>query len=806
MIPVKKPDVLSYHPQMGGNVLNVEKGWCHYSHEGTKDFLDYILAYNPEKGGISFAVATFRGEKALVSVTFVSETAFRFRMFPRMAVPEKPNTVFDFPAGAEPVIEESELFFTAKTSRLKLSFRKCPWEMTVELDGELLTREQIKDHNVDQKYKSIPVGFTVGDDGTVINAFETMYLYSDESFWGFGEKFNSFNKRWQKVTVWQRDAQSTNSDVSYKGMPHFMSSTGYSVLLNTFTRTHFNMGATSGVSYTMETEDPYLDYYMFCNRDYKGLIRDYTALSGRSSMIPRWAFGFWMSRMSYMSRSELEEIVEQMQRFGMSVDVVHIDAWQPNFEDSFLPSGTAELLSFDEKRFPDPEGMIRWLRERGIRLSLWMFPYVQSIDPEGRLSRQYIAMRDRGFLVKGPDGNPRIFSPGEGDVDAWKVAALDFTNPGLVEYMKSRIKRLMKMGVGVMKTDFSEELPEDSVFFDGSTGLTCHNRYPLLYAKTIYEASKEAKEEMGEKALLWGRSGYAGSQNYPANWAGDSSASKNNLHAILTGGLNMGISGVSFWGFDIGGFYNCDYSGRRVIPEDEEYIRSVQMGLMSPLSRSHGQSTPREPWVYSETAQKAFRKINDLRYRMLPYLYSTGWETVREGIPMMRAMVLEYPEDMTARDLSRQYMLGGSLLIAPVFDQQKHHIYLPEGSWVDFENGERLQGGRWIVYPKNIEVIPMFLRENSMIPMLKTAPKHIDDNNFEHLELVINIVDKMEQTYFDDGVEGHIQATLKGGILDIQLSDVPAEKFRIYAAEEITSITVNGEAKSLCREGTYYLA
>jgi len=212
--------------------------------------------------------------------------------------------VFDFPACAEPVIEEDALFLTARTSRLKLSFRKCPWEMTVELDGEVLTREQIRDHNVDQKYKAVPVGFTVGADGTVINAFETMYLYSDESFWGFGEKFNSFNKRGQKVTVWQRDAQSTNSDISYKGMPYFMSSTGYSILMNTFTRTHFNMGSTSAVSYTMETEDPYLDYYMFCNRDYKGLIRDYTALSGRSAMIPRWAFGFWMSRMSYMSRPE----------------------------------------------------------------------------------------------------------------------------------------------------------------------------------------------------------------------------------------------------------------------------------------------------------------------------------------------------------------------------------------------------------------------------------------------------------------------------------------------------------------------
>ena len=795
MIPVQKPDILSYHPDMSGELLNVEKGWSHYSHEGKKDFLDYILAYQPEADGISFQVRTYRGRTALVKVTFSGETVFRFRMFPLGEEPETVNSVFDFPTAEIVTVREEDLFLTAVTSRLKLSFRKCPWEMTVELDGEVLTLEQIKDHNVDQKYKAIPVGFTVGDDGRVINSFETMYLYCDESFWGFGEKFNSFNKRGQTVTVWQRDAQSTNSDISYKGMPYFMSSTGYSVLMNTFTRTHFNMGATSGVSYTMEAEDPYLDYYMFCNRDYKGLIRDYTALSGRSAMIPRWAFGFWMSRMSYMSRAELEQIVDQMADFGMNVDVIHIDAWQPNFEDSFLPSGIEELLTFDETRFPDPQGMIDGLREKGIHLSLWMFPYVQAIDPMGRLSRQYTAMRDRGWLVKGPDGNPRVFSPGEGDVDAWKVAALDFTNPGLVDYMKGRIKRLMHMGVGVMKTDFSEELPEDSVFFDGSTGLTCHNRYPLLYAKTIYEASREAKREMGEKALLWGRSGYAGSQNYPANWAGDSSASKNNLHAILTGGLNMGISGISFWGFDIGGFYNCDYSGQRVIPEDEEYIRSVQMGLMSPLSRSHGQSTPREPWVYSETAQKAFRKINDLRYRMLPYLYSTGWETTISGIPMMRAMLLEYPEDLSARDLSHQYMLGGSLLVAPVFDQQKHRIYLPEGSWVDFETGKRYTGSRWITYPKNIEVIPMFLRENSCVPMLKKAPRHIADENFADLQLVMNIRDNLDQVYYDDGVEGHIRAVLKNGVLDITLTDIPADSFTVYAAEAITSVTVNGETR-----------
>lgn len=795
MIEVKDTGIKSYHPDMDGDPLYVTKGYCHYSHEGTKDFLDYITAYQPEDGGVTFLVNTFRGSKAQVRIRFVSPTAFRFQMFPHLAQP-KLNEVFGFAPVSGVQVTEEPLFIVVKTERVTLRLRKCPWEMTVELDGEPLTMEQIKDHNVDQKYKAVPVGFSVGDDGRILNAFETMYMHCDEAFYGFGEKFTSFNKRGQKITVWQQDAQSTNSDVSYKGMPYFMSSEGYSVLMNTYTRTHFNMGASSGVSYTMETEDPYLDYYMFCNRDYKGLIRDYTALSGRSAMIPRWAFGFWMSRMSYMSRQEVEEIVDQMAKFGMSVDVIHIDGWL----------GGKELLCFDEERFPDPEGMIKSLREKGIHLSLWMFPYVHAVDRKGRFSNQFKIMNERGYLVKNQKGEPYLFSPGEGDAGNWKVAALDFTNPEFVAYMKERVKRLMRMGVGVIKTDFSEEIPEDAVLYDGSTGLESHNKYTLLYAKTIYEASREAKEEMGQKALLWGRSGYAGSQNYPANWAGDSSAAKNNLYAILNGGLSMGVSGVSFWGFDIGGFYNCDYSGKRVIPDDEDYIRSVQMGLMSPLSRSHGQSTPREPWIYSETAQKAFLKINKTRYAMLPYLYSAGYETTREGIPMMRAMLLEYPNDLNVCNLSTQYMLGGSVLVAPVFDQRKHNVYLPKGSWIDLETGRRLEGNAWIEYPQKIDVIPMFLRENTMMATLKKVPEHISEENFQGLEIVMNITGTIDQDYFDDGVEGKFHATVQDGTLEITLRDIPAESFKIYADTEISKVIVNGQARSVTKCANVFTA
>lgn len=595
MIQVDNRDRRGYRSELGqADTLTLEKGYCHFSTQGHKDFLNAITAYEPEAHGVAFKVSTFRSNRASVRIAFPEETVFRFTMLPE-GVAACGNAIFSFPGKAQAQVLEDESFIYAKTARLELRFRKLPWEMTVILDGNELTGEQIKDFNVDQRYKSLPCGFALDDDGRVLHTYETMYMHCDESFYGFGEKFTDFNKRGQKITVWQRDAASTNSDVSYKGMPYFMSTQGYSVMLNTFSRTHFNMGADSGVSYTMESEDSCMDYYMICSRDYQNILEQYTALTGRSPMIPRWAFGFWMSKMSYLTRDEVEQTVDRMASFGMSADVIHEDAWGEMFT-----SETGELLSFDEKRFPDPQDMIRSLADKGIHLSLWMFPYVHELNRDGTESKVFTVMRERDFLVKNRKGEVYTFTPGEGDV-SHMVAALDFTNPALVDYMTQRVGNLMRMGVGVIKTDFSEEIPEDAVFYDGTTGAQSHNRYPLLYAKTIYEALREVKETMGQKTLLWGRSGYLGSQNYPA----DSSASLNNLASILAGGLSIGISGVSFWGFDIGGFYNCDYEGKRTVPEDEEYIRSVQMGLMSPLSRSHGQATPREPWIFSETAQAA---------------------------------------------------------------------------------------------------------------------------------------------------------------------------------------------------------
>lgn len=764
-----------------------------------RDFVSIMRQYRIDEDSITFYAETYMGNQAAVRLSFATENVCRVQMFPFNREEIRQNPVFDFPKITAFTVSETEEFVNVRTKRLALDIRKCPWEMAVSLDGKPLVREHIKDFDVDQKYKAMPLGFAFDPETLqVMETYDTFYMHIDEAFYGFGEKFTEFNKRGQLVEIWQKDALSTNSDRSYKGMPYYMSSYGYSVLVNTFTKTKFDMGATSGVSHTLFSGDPYMDYYMFCNRDYKGLIQDYTALSGRSDMIPKWALGFWMSKMSYMSRAEVEAVVKRAADFGMSMDVIHVDAWQK--------SGTDGLLEFDEERFPNPKEMIEKLNKQGIQLSLWMYPYVlKYIGGSNCVNPEFEKLDRLGYLVKNERGGSCEFSPaeGEGDVKGMITGAVDFTNPEAAEYMKKKIRKLMELGVGVIKTDFGEEIPETAVFFDGTTGKESHNRYPLLYAKTIYEASKEVKEQKNQKAMLWGRSGYAGSQNYPANWAGDSSTHKNNLAAILRGGLSIGISGVSFWGFDIGGFYNCDYEGRRCKPDNEEYVRSAQMGLLSPLSRSHGQSTPREPWEYSREAQEAFLKINKFRYRLFPYLYSLAGETCRTGVPIMRAMLLEFQEDLNTRNISTQYMLGDALLVAPVFDQEQQYVYLPAGSWIDWNTKERVEGGKWVAGNCPLDTLPLYFRENKILPLLNRAGMHTLESFFEEYTVYINLVSRVDAGIYDNEREYMLHGEISGGKAVIE-TNLEGTGFILYTKEKLTELVINGEKQNVAEEDGHY--
>ena len=650
------------------------------------DFLTVIESASVDEKGIRFLVRTWKDRTAAVCVTFLTPSVFRFVMIPELTADSHRQPVIEpasqegFEAGNARFTEDEDKFIYA-TERLSLHFSKKYWEMSIYQNGKLLTKEQAFDTNVDNRWKQLPTGFKVNTRGESISTFEQFVLFSDEMFWGFGEKFTHFNKRGQKIKCWQKDALSTNTEDSYKSHPYFTSSRGYSILLNTFTRSSFDMGASSWISYQIGSDDPVLDYIFLAeeSRDYKRLLQQYLQITGQIPMIPQWAFGFWMSKCSYRSRKEIEDVIDEADRLGIGIDVIHIDNWQK--------PDMAGVWEWDTERFPDPEGMIRELNKKKIHLSLWNYPYLKEDSPA------FQSLAERGFFVKDKEGQPAMFKSTADSVVL--CACFDFTNPEFLEWYKERVKKIVRMGVSVIKTDFSEAVPEEVVFHNGMSGCEGHNLLTYLYAKNIYTWMKEICEKRGELPLLWGRSGYVGSHTIPAAWAGDSSSDKANHSAILQAGLGMAMSGVSFWGYDLGGFYSTDYTGNEKRPDAEDYLSSVQMGLWMPLSRAHGK-TPREPWQYGDLALVKVKEWSNFRHRLAPYLYHTACQSHLFGIPMLRPLVMEYPDDPVAKIQNLSYMLGDSLLIAPGFDRDEYDLYLPEGQWRNMESKEVYEGRSFV--------------------------------------------------------------------------------------------------------------
>ena len=445
------------------------------------------------------------------------------------------------------------------------------------------------------------------------------------------------------------------------------------------------------------------------------------------------------------------------------------------------------VWEWDLERFPNPQGMIQTLKDLHFHLSLWMWPYIRV----GADSYEFA--KEKGYLVMNEKGEVATFHSAA--TNDFYFAAFDFTNPEMVEWYKGLVKNVVKDGVGVIKTDFSEALPLDAVYHDGSNGLQGHNKLPLLYAKTIYEACAEVKLPAGERPMLWGRSGYAGSQNYPGNWAGDSSTHENNLACVLRSGLSIGLSGVPFWGHDIGGFYNTDSDGYECPPTEQQYVRSAQFGLLSPLSRCHGK-TPREPWNFSERAQEIFGAYDRLRYRLAPYLYSTAIQAHNTGLPMLRALLLEFPDDFTVQNVGMEYMLGESLLVAPIFDQDDLRVYLPQGQWACLRTGEFTSGGRWVRPENTLENIPVYLRENTAVPMRSEDVLWSEEKNYEDLTVLLNLSGCVDQTFYDDGVEYRFRAVLQGERALVE-TNLPVKALKIYAQSPITGAVLNGKALSV---------
>ena len=629
----------------------------------------------------------------------------------RLLVPQAPSRS-DFTLG------ENALGWSVRTDALALMIERDPYRIRL-LDpaGAERFAEEPYDHDIRDNYHHFPTGHAPG------LRWLTASLRPEEALFGLGEHFGALNRRGQAFASWTVDAYGVRSDRAYKNLPLLLSSRGYAAFMDMTSPLYYDLGQASVAAWQVTARSDHLRLYLIAGDGIAPLIAGYHRLTGAPAVPPDWSFGFWISRWGYRNRDEVMSIARRMRAERVPCDVIHIDPyWMRHHE------GHHGDLEWDESAFPDPKGMIDELRSLGFRVSLWESPYVP-LDSELRREGE-----PHGYLMKsksnfppslagdgqrdGPASNfPPPLGAGQGGGLALvqgfgkPSAAVDFTNPAAVEWFKDKNRKLLRMGVAVMKTDFAEDLPNDALAHDGTPAEELHNLYPLLYQSAVFEVTKEVHGY----GLVWGRSGYAGSQRYPVQWGGDPACTFTDMAASLRGALSWILSGAAFASFDMGGFFGIEQITDP--PSPELYVRWSQMGLLFSHARAHGNHAPREPWEYGEPALRIFRRYAQLRYRLLPYLYSAALRAA-EGTPLVWPLVYAYPADPTTHHIDDQYLLGPDLLVAPMFQPQgTRKVYLPDGGWYDYWTDRRFDGPRWIDYEANLETLPMFARAGAVIPM-----------------------------------------------------------------------------------------
>ena len=570
----------------------------------------------------------------------------------------------------------------------------CGWRAASYIQESAFVTQNRLRSAADNSFWSIPFNSR----GTYLR--EQLSLSVGEYIYGFGEKFTPFVKNGQNVEIWNSDG-GTCSDQSYKCVPFYLSSRGYGVFTNYTGHVSYEIASdtVSKVSMTVPCES--LEYFIIGGKSCADVLRNYTGLTGKPALTPARSLGLWLSTSftTDYDEKQVRSFLDGMAQRNIPLQMFHFDCF-------WMKAFTWTSFRWDEEMFPEPKEMLRRIKETyNVGICVWINPYI------AQESELFDEGAEKGYFLHTADGG--IFQ-----TDMWQpgMAIVDFTNPEACKWFADGIRRLCADGVDAIKTDFGERIPTDVVYYDGSDPEAMHNYYTYLYNKVVFEALTECKGK--DNAVLFARSATAGGQKFPVHWGGDCAAEYSAMAETLRGGLSLCASGFGFFSHDIGGFEQTASA--------DVYKRWVAFGLLSSHSRLHGSTSYRVPWAYEEddpqnpeNACAVLRFFTKLKGRLMPYLWSQANLTHETGIPMMRAMVIDFADDPACLTLDRQYMLGESLLCAPVFDESGiAEFYLPEGEWFDLLgeiDAPLTKGGRWLRRKCSYLEMPVYVKPDSVI-------------------------------------------------------------------------------------------
>ena len=689
----------SFDPATGKGVLN----WRRHQLVPRLAFDNMKEGLQPS-AGVTFPSREYAVDPALpFSIQFVSPRAIRIRI--QTGTPARA-------AGPSPMlVREPQQDNSWKMERIAGGFRytgvagsmtilENPWHIEFrDAAGRLLTKTNHPDDNRSSLDVVLPFSFVRRSSDYSRSVAAVFSLAAGEKLFGCGESFTRLDKRGQKIVLWTNDANGVESGRMYKPIPFFMSSRGYGMFVHTSAPATFDFGASFSGTNALLLGDDELDLFVFLGNP-KEILGEYTALTGRAPMPPLWSFGLWMSRITYQSEKEVRSVAAKLREYRVPSDVIHIDTgW---FETDWRCD-----YKFSTTRFENPAQMIADLKRDGFHISLWQLPY---FVPQNSLFPEIVA---KGLAVKDAKGNL-----------PYEDAVLDFTNPATISWYQEHLAGLLRMGVGAIKVDFGEAAPLNGVYANGRTGFYEHNLYPLRYNQAVAEITKQVTGEN----IIWARSAWAGSQRYPLHWGGDSGNVDTGMAATLRGGLSLGLSGFAFWSHDIGGF-----TGRT--PE-EIYRRWLPFGMLTSHSRCHG-APPKEPWEYSPAFLDDFRRADEMKYRLMPYVYAQAKDSSERGLPMLRALFIEYPDDPGAWLVEDEYLFGSDILVAPLMEAgtTARNVYLPAGQWIDYQTHKIYSGGWQNIAAGTIPVV-MLVREGAVIPHMKVA-QSTAQMDWSNLDLVV---------------------------------------------------------------------